>query len=790
MAIRRRMVAEQRQESRVSYQVGIDLGTTFTAAAVHRDGRSNIFSLGSQTAAMPSVVLLREDETELTGEAAVRRALNEPERVAREFKRRLGDTTPIIVGGAPYSAEQLMARLLTKTLGDIAQREGGAPDRIAITHPANWGPYKIDLLQQAVRIAGIPSDRVDYLTEPEAAAVSYATQERVEPGEIVAVYDLGGGTFDAAVLRRTESGFEIIGRPEGIERMGGIDFDAAVFAHVNRALDGKLQELDPEDPMVMSGVARLRDECVEAKIALSSDTDATIPVLLPNLTTEVRITRSEFEALIRPSLADSIAAMHRAIESADITAADVSKVLLVGGSSRIPLISQMVSSELGRPVAVDADPKHAVALGAAAFASGAASGAASAPTSGSGDALTAASAAAAAPLIVPADEVAGAGAPTLPPTEQQPVHTEPTQPMPAQPAPTPPVPNEAAAAAAMPTAPAAPPMAPSAPPPGGAPAAAQAGGSGSSKLPLVIGAIVAVLVIGIGAFVVLGGGGDSDDDATDTTVANTVAPDTTVAPVEESVPDTTLAPVEESVPDTTVPPEELVVIDDETLTANVAAAVVAVSPDVQSSVTNSVATLIGQTDEASAAAAVSAAAGVDGIVDVVDQITVLLPDELCTDEMQSFNRWACINSVTYDGTELRASFSFGNAGEELSTAANHLHFFSDEYEPVQAGTPNGPGALSTAGGVWEVWDDPTGFFVDPIAVFGSVPTRLCVEVANANHALENLESGNCWPVEIIEQPQGLVAPQSLVAPQARVDMAVRSRSFCDLDGIQADTASV
>lgn len=749
MATRRRMVAEQRQESRVSYQVGIDLGTTFTAAAVHRDGRSNIFSLGSQTAAMPSVVLLREDETELTGEAAVRRALNEPERVAREFKRRLGDTTPIIVGGAPYSAEQLMARLLTKTLGDIAEREGGAPDRIAITHPANWGPYKIDLLQQAVRIAGIPSDRVDYLTEPEAAAVSYATQERVEPGEIVAVYDLGGGTFDAAVLRRTENGFEIIGRPEGIERMGGIDFDAAVFAHVNRSLDGKLQELDPEDPMVMSGVARLRDECVDAKIALSSDTDATIPVLLPNLTTEVRITRNEFEALIRPSLADSIAAMHRAIESADITAADVSKVLLVGGSSRIPLISQMVSSELGRPVAVDADPKHAVALGAAAFASGALSGGNDASPGGSGDALTAATAAAAAPLIVPADEVAGAAAPTLPPTEQQPVHTEPTQPMPAQPAATQPVPqmpNDAAATA--PTAPAAAPMAPSAPPPGHGVGANGAGGSGSSKLPLVIGAIVAVLVLGIGAFVVLGGGDDGDgDEATDTTIADTVAPDTTVAPVEETTPDTTVAPEEEV--ETTVPTTPPVVIDDETLSANVAAAVIAVSPDVQSSVTDAVATLIGQTDEASAAAAVSAAAGVEGIVDVVNQITVLLPDELCTDEMQSFDRWACINSVAYDGTELRASFSFGNAGEDLSVSAYHLHFFSDEYEPIQAGTPNGPGAVSTAGGVWEVWDDPTGFFVDPIAVFGSVPTRLCVEVANANHALENLESGNCWPVEVI-----------------------------------------
>lgn len=190
----------------MGYQVGIDLGTTFTAAAVHRDGRASIFSLGNQTSAVPSVVLLRDDGTELTGDAAVRRALTEPERVAREFKRRLGDTTPIIVGGAPYSAEQLMARLLSSTLAAIAEREGGAPDRIAVTHPANWGPYKIDLLQQAIRLAGLDPDMVDLLTEPEAAAIHYATNERVEPGQVVAVYDLGGGTFDAAILRKTADG--------------------------------------------------------------------------------------------------------------------------------------------------------------------------------------------------------------------------------------------------------------------------------------------------------------------------------------------------------------------------------------------------------------------------------------------------------------------------------------------------------------------------------------------------------------------------------------------------------
>jgi len=351
------------------YALGIDLGTTFTAAAVWRDGRAEIASLGSRAAVIPSVVLLREDETILTGEAASRRGMSEPHRVSREFKRRLGDTTPIILGGVPYSAEQLMAKLLRQVVEEITAREGGAPSRACVSHPANWGPYKRELLEQAVRLADVDLP-VTYVTEPEAAAVFYAQQQRVDPGSVVAVYDLGGGTFDAAVLRKTRDGFEILGEPEGIERLGGIDFDAAVFAHVNQALGGKLDELDEDDPAVIAAVARLREECVAAKEVLSTDTDASIPVLLPNLATEVRLTRLEFEAMIRPALHSTIEALRRALRSARVEPEQLHSVLLVGGSSRIPVVAQMVGAELGRPVAVDAHPKHAVALGAAWQASG------------------------------------------------------------------------------------------------------------------------------------------------------------------------------------------------------------------------------------------------------------------------------------------------------------------------------------------------------------------------------------------------------------------------------------
>ena len=309
-------------------------------------------SIGTHMAAIPSVVFLRQDESVLTGEAADRRALSEPARVAREFKRRVGDTTPIMVGGTPYSAEQLSAELLKSVVAQVAQLEGSRPDHVAVCHPANWGPYKKELLVQTVELADIV--KPTFVTEPEAAAVHYASTEHVEPGHIVAVYDLGGGTFDAAVLRKTETGFETLGDPQGIERLGGIDFDAAVFAHVRGAVGGALDELDQDDPTVIAAAARLREECMEAKEALSSDSETSIPVLLPNVMTEVRLPRGEFEAMIRPALTQSIGALERALRSANVQATDISRVLLVGGSSRIPLVAEMVGAALGRPVATDA----------------------------------------------------------------------------------------------------------------------------------------------------------------------------------------------------------------------------------------------------------------------------------------------------------------------------------------------------------------------------------------------------------------------------------------------------
>ena len=350
---------------RTGYALGIDLGTTYSAAAVARGDVVEVCTLGTTAAQIPSVVVLRDDGEILTGEAAERRAAGEPARTAREFKRRLGDPVPMIVGGTPYGAEALMAHLLRSIVDQVTQREGSAPDVVVLTHPANYSEYKKGLLHEAARLADLDLQHVVLVTEPEAAAISYARQQRVEVGEVVAVYDFGGGTFDAAVVRKTESGFEILGTPEGMERLGGIDIDQAVLAHVDGSLGGLVSAADSTDAQVRLGQARLRDECRRAKEALSSDTDTAIPVSLPGIQTDVRLTRGELELMVRPRIAETAQALERAIRSSGVEMNDVSRVLLVGGSSRIPAVAQLVREHTGLAVTVDAHPKFSIATGAA-----------------------------------------------------------------------------------------------------------------------------------------------------------------------------------------------------------------------------------------------------------------------------------------------------------------------------------------------------------------------------------------------------------------------------------------
>jgi molecular chaperone DnaK len=350
----------------MNYWLGIDFGTTFTAAAVIRDGEQSVelVPLGENGTSTASVVFVAPDGSLVLGDAAVRRAVTDPDRVVREVKRRIGDQTPVLVSGEPIGAHTLAARFVRWVVDRVTEREGAPPTGIGVTYPASWGPHKRTLLFDALMFAGVGD--VTLVTEPEAAAVAYTASEHVAPGSAIGVYDLGGGTFDATIVRQLDGGgFELAGRPEGIDSLGGIDFDEAVFEQVRAHLGAAWAGLDFADPLVMTAAATLRRECTEAKKALSTDTEVTIPVMLPGVSTQVRMVRSEFEQLIAPAIDATIEVMRRAIGSAGLRPEDLSAVLLVGGSSRIPLVAQQVGAELDLPATVDSDPKAVVAIGAA-----------------------------------------------------------------------------------------------------------------------------------------------------------------------------------------------------------------------------------------------------------------------------------------------------------------------------------------------------------------------------------------------------------------------------------------
>jgi molecular chaperone DnaK len=480
----------------MQYSLGIDLGTTKTAAAVRVDGRVEVVRLGGRRAEIPSLIFVTPDGGLLIGEPAERRGQAEPGRLAREFKRRIGDPVPILVGGVPFSAHALTGKLLRHVLDTVTRLRDGPPAAVTVTYPANWGPYKREQFDQAVKIADIGDVRLR--SEPEAAALQHATARRIGPGETVAVYDLGGGTFDVAVLRREGDGFVLLGEPEGIEQLGGADFDEAVFGHVIDVLGGAVEGLDPGDDEVVAALTRLRRDCVEAKESLSFDTETMIPVALPGLHTRVRLNRSELESMITPALADTITATRRALRAAGVTPAELSAVLLAGGSSRIPLVAQLLSTEFEVPVVADPHPEHSIAMGAAPATTATAEG--GSPRAGAAHAPASAGGSAAAPVAFTR------GAATVPGTAPAPA------PRTAPATGTAPVPVPVIDFAGPPTASFASVPASGSPPGGGGPwPPPPAGGRRPRRRLLMAGALAVVLLAGAAAAVlVLTRGGDRD----------------------------------------------------------------------------------------------------------------------------------------------------------------------------------------------------------------------------------------------------------------------------------------
>ena len=257
----------------MTYDVGIDVGTTFTAAAICRGGAVEPVALTTSRVTVPSVVFAAGDEM-LFGGAAERRGAAQPDGLAREFKRRVGDPVPLMLSGSPYHADRLTALMANWVLGTVAEQLGGPAGGAVFTHPANWTEYQLGTLRNALADVGL--GHAELISEPAAAAIDYAAVAEVAAGSSLLVYDLGGGTFDVALLRREGARFEHVVEPSGIERLGGIDFDEAVFQFALTTIPRPTcSSAVRQHPEGAAALIQLKRRCVEAKEALSSDAAAT-----------------------------------------------------------------------------------------------------------------------------------------------------------------------------------------------------------------------------------------------------------------------------------------------------------------------------------------------------------------------------------------------------------------------------------------------------------------------------------------------------------------------------------
>ncbi len=357
----------------VVYRLGIDVGSAYVSAAVMRDGRLEVLPLGGQDARMPAVLFVRPDGEFLAGRAAQRRSLAEPARAARDFVRRLGDPTPLLIAGVPYPPQALIAHLLGLVAETAARRFGGPPEAVTLTYPACWSPYKADLLLGALRQAdfdGAPD--LEVISAPVAVAAQHAHRTGASAEDLVAVYDLGAGSFDAAVVGGR--GPTLLGTATGMEQFGGFDLDEALLAHVLAAAgvpDGTGSATGITDPGRLAWRSRLRAECAEAKELLSEDSETEVSVDTGGGSEQVvTVTREQFERIIRPALVATVKGLRRALRSVPVEASELDGVLLHGGCARIPLVQQLLAEELGPNVSFDLRPPEEIALGAALLAAG------------------------------------------------------------------------------------------------------------------------------------------------------------------------------------------------------------------------------------------------------------------------------------------------------------------------------------------------------------------------------------------------------------------------------------
>ncbi|MGW4479479.1 Hsp70 family protein [Rhodococcus triatomae] len=278
--------------------------------------------------------------------------------VVSGFANRVGDPVALIADdGSTHTGTDLVAATV-RCLVDTAP----ATDAVAVAHPAVWTGHQADMLSDALGRAGLPDTVL--VTEPQAAVgwMRY-THPSTDDAPIV-VYDLGAGSLDVTVVQPAENP-EILGTPLRSEEYSGSAFDHMVLQHVLGALPDGVDGIDPFEPATAAALTDLRARCRVAKEALSSDTATVVGVDLPGVRCDVRLVREELEDLIREPLADSVNVVHEAVRGAGLELSDIGSVLLVGGSSAVPLVAELLSSTLRLPVVADVDPASTAASGAA-----------------------------------------------------------------------------------------------------------------------------------------------------------------------------------------------------------------------------------------------------------------------------------------------------------------------------------------------------------------------------------------------------------------------------------------
>ena len=343
--------------------IGIDLGTTNSCLAVMEGGSPIVIANAEGFRTTPSVVGFSKDGERLVGNVAKRQAITNPLKTISSIKRHMGSDYSVDIDGKKYSPQEISAMVLQKLKLDAEAYLGEKIDKAVITVPAYFNDAQRQATKDAGRIAGLEVLRI--INEPTAAALAYGLEKENEV--TVLVYDLGGGTFDVSILTLDDGLFEVKATA-GNNHLGGDDFDARIIDYLADEFKKK-EGIDlKNDPVAMQ---RLKDAAEKAKIELSSLQKANIN--LPYITAgaegpkhlDIDLTRAKFEQLIDDLVQKTVEPVRQVLKDANMSASDIDHVLLVGGSTRVPMVVEEVKKILGKEPDKNINPDECVALGAA-----------------------------------------------------------------------------------------------------------------------------------------------------------------------------------------------------------------------------------------------------------------------------------------------------------------------------------------------------------------------------------------------------------------------------------------